>query len=117
MTSKCLIWIVAGILILCLCIGVVSANGFLSPKIAFESFRDGNYEIYVMNADGSGQTRLTNNGATDVWPSWSPDGSQILFSSGQTVTGLDLYVMNADGTNMRKIHEYPGLDFEASWQP
>ena len=47
-------------------------------KIAFASLRDGNYEInynyeiYVMNADGSNQTRLTNNSATDGMPSWGP---------------------------------------------
>jgi len=41
-------------------------------KIAFASARDGNWEIYVMNADGSGQTRLTNNPAEDAMPAWSP---------------------------------------------
>ena len=40
-------------------------------RIAFVSRRDGNYEIYVMNADGSGQTRLTNNSAWDLHPAWS----------------------------------------------
>ena len=40
-------------------------------KIAFSTSRDGNYEIYVMNADGSSQTRLTNNPATDGFPAWS----------------------------------------------
>jgi len=41
-------------------------------KIAFQSNRDGNEEIYVMNADGSKQTRLTNNPALDAGPSWGP---------------------------------------------
>ena len=41
--------------------------------------RDGNREIYVMNADGSGQTRLTTNPAIDTSPAWSPDGTKILF--------------------------------------
>jgi len=41
-------------------------------KIAFLSDRDGNNEIYVMNADGSEQTNLTNNPASDYSPSWSP---------------------------------------------
>ena len=43
-----------------------------SGKIAFASDRDGNFEIYVMNADGSNQTNLTNNPARDGEPSWSP---------------------------------------------
>ena len=41
-------------------------------RIAFYSYRDGNWEIYVMNADGSGLTRLTNNDALDLDPDWSP---------------------------------------------
>ena len=49
-------------------IGVCGGTG----KIAFLSTRDGNYEIYVMNADGSNQTRLTFNSAGDWWPAWSP---------------------------------------------
>jgi len=40
--------------------------------IAFESNRDGNMEVYVMNADGSDQINLTNNSAGDEDPSWSP---------------------------------------------
>ena len=43
-----------------------------ASRIAFESYRDGNYEIYVMNADGSNQQRLTNDRAADRSPSWSP---------------------------------------------
>ena len=43
-----------------------------SKRIAFQSYRDGNYEIYVMNADGTEQTRLTNNPKGDFSPAWSP---------------------------------------------
>ena len=51
-------------------------------RIAFVSYRDGNRpEIYVMNRDGSGQIRLTDNPAIDHSPSWSPDGSRIAFVS------------------------------------
>ena len=53
------------------------ANG----KIAFVSDRDGNDEIYVMTATGSGVTRLTNNAAVDISPRWSPDGKKIVFAS------------------------------------
>src|SRR5437899_5042435 len=50
-------------------------------RIAFVSDRDGNAEIYVMNADGSGVTRLTDNPAVDRSPAWWPDSSRILFES------------------------------------
>ena len=47
-------------------------SGGGTGRIAFTSNRDGNGEIYVMNADGSGQTRLTNNPAEDMCPAWQP---------------------------------------------
>src|SRR5215213_4575212 len=50
------------------------------PTIAFTSARDGNYEIYKMNEDGSNQTNLTNNAASDIMPAWSPDGTKIAFT-------------------------------------
>ncbi len=53
----------------------------LNGKIAFETGRDGNSEIYSMNPDGSGQTNLTNNSTVDVNPAWSPDGTKIAFAS------------------------------------
>ncbi len=49
------------------------ANG----KIAFTGDRAGNMEIYVMNNDGTGQVRLTNNAARDYLPAFSPDGQPI----------------------------------------
>jgi len=62
-------------------------------KIAFDSYRDGNGEIYVMNADGSGQINLTNNPADDGITSWSPDGKMIAFVSGRDGND-EIYVLN-----------------------
>jgi Tol biopolymer transport system component len=65
--------------------------------IAFTSDRDdGEGDIYIMNADGSGERRLTDNPAYDGWPAWSPDGSRITFMSTRS-GNPDLYVMDADG--------------------
>ncbi len=64
-------------------------------KIVFSSGRDGvDLEIYVMNGDGTNQTRLTNNSVADKDPAFSSDGSRIVYSSNR-----DIYVMNADGSN------------------
>lgn len=69
-------------------------------KIAFVSGRDGNQEIYVMNADGSQQTNLSKNPARDYQPAWSPDGKQIAFVSDRDTDRFNtrIYVMNADGS-------------------
>lgn len=79
----------------------------------------GNYEIFVMNADGSGVTRLTNFIGVDGWPAWSPDGTRIAFTSirddcryskarnCETIDDLGeyhtLYVMNPDGSNVTRV--------------
>ncbi len=71
-------------------------------KIAFMSERDGNPEIYLMDADGSNQTRLTDHPAADWSPSWSPDGKRIAFSSDRA-GHHEIYVMNADGTGVLRL--------------
>src|SRR5688572_9565780 len=68
-----------------------SASG--GGKIAFVSDRDGNAEIYVMNADGSDQKRLTHDPASDSTPCFSPDGRKIVFASDRDGTS-NIYVMN-----------------------
>lgn len=78
-----------------------------SYRIAFASSRDtptnsNIYEIYVMNSDGSGQTRLTNSPAIDYEPSFSPDGTRILWTSTRTGHG-EIFVMNADGSNQQQL--------------
>ena len=67
-----------------------------SGRIVFMSEQDGDWEVYVMNADGSGVTRLTDNEADDTGPRWSPNGRRIAFSSNRD-GDWDIYVMNADG--------------------
>lgn len=73
-----------------------------SGKIVFVSDRDGNDEIYTMNADGSDQKRLTFNGAQDVQPCWSPDGQMIAWASNRS-GDWDIWTMNADGTDQTNL--------------
>jgi WD40 repeat protein len=87
------------------------ANG----KIAFSSFRDGNAEIYTMNADGTGQTNITNNAALDLDPAWSPNGSRIAFR--HLDGNAEIYTMNADGTGQTNITNNPASDYEPAWSP
>jgi hypothetical protein len=85
-------------------------------RIAFRSQRDGNDEIYIMNADGTCQINLTNDPTDDWSPAWSPDGTQIAFAhffDGNSYS--DIAVINADGTNLKRLTtssgEYP------AWSP
>jgi len=73
-------------------------------RVIFETTINGNKEIYVVNSDGIGLKNLTNNPALDVHPSWSRDGTQIVFISNRgELEYNDIYLMNADGTNPKKL--------------
>ena len=85
-------------------------------KIAFQSYRDGNWEIYVMNTDGSEQTRLTDNPGEDTLPAWSPDSSGLVFNSA-TVGYTDIYVINVDGTGLTQLTSDPAPEYDPSWSP
>jgi len=85
-------------------------------KIAFVSDRDGNEEIYVMNADGSGVTDLTNHPDPDEFPVWSPDGSKIAFKSWRDGT-WEIYVMNADGSGQTRLTNNSMEELAISWSP
>ncbi len=89
-------------------------------RIAFTSDRDGDAEIYLMNADGTEQRNLTNNPAQDVLIGWSPDGTRLAFFS--TRTGwLEIFVMEADGSHISQLTDSidTGMAYSApvSWSP
>ena len=85
-------------------------------QIAFMSKRDGNPEIYVMDADGGNQRNLTNHRNDDWWPSWSPDGKRIVFVS-ERDGNREIYVMDADGGNPQNLTNDPNEDWYPSWSP
>lgn len=85
-------------------------------KIVFQSDRDGNLEIYEMNADGTNQTRITANTAADFEPVWSPDGTKLLFRSLRDGNG-EVYVMNTNGSGQTDLTNNPATDAHASWSP
>lgn len=87
------------------------------PALSFTSNRDGNYEIYTINTDGTGLTNLTQSPAGDFafWANpWSPDGSKLAFVSDRDGE-LRVYVMNADGTGQRRVANVRGG--QPAWSP
>jgi Tol biopolymer transport system component len=86
--------------------------------IAFVSDRDGNSEIYIMNADGSHQTRLTKTleRVNDDFPAWSPDGRKIAFVSDRD-GNAEIYVMDVDGSHLTRLTDNQAGDFYPEWSP
>ena len=84
--------------------------------IAFVSDRDGDWEIYVMNADGTEQRRLTRAPGIDRAPAWSPDGARIAFESNRSGE-FDIFVIAGDGSGERVLIERSGQDLEPCWSP
>ena len=108
--------------VLCVCLtigGLWLRNGIASNagRIVFSSGRDGNYEIYVMDADGGNQENLTNHPAHDGQPDWSPDGTKIAFVSSRDGNVSQIYVMNADGMNPIRLTDGPGGKGDPNWSP
>jgi TolB protein len=83
-------------------------------RIAFSSKREGSFDVYVMEADGSETRRLTTTSADEGDPTWSPDGRRIVFARG---TSGDLYVVNADGTEARPLVVGAASDTQPAWSP
>jgi Tol biopolymer transport system component len=79
-------------------------------RIAFSSRRGGTFDVYAMNADGSGTRRLTATKENDSHPTWSPSGQTIAYAREG-----DIYVMSSDGSGARRISDPTAEESEPSW--
>jgi Tol biopolymer transport system component len=102
----------------------VSPNG---ARIAFASNRDGDFEIFVMKADGTGVKQITKNtnanleAAKDWNPDWSPDGRRITFEckrrGSDDVLDEEICVMNSDGTKLKQLTNNTAADIDPVFSP
>ncbi|MDQ3973646.1 MAG: hypothetical protein M3276_04815 [Actinomycetota bacterium] len=74
-------------------------------------------EIFKMNADGTNQTRLTNNNFQDSFAHWSPLGDKIAFTTNRDAGDFEIYTMNTDGSDPTRITDSPREDAHAHWSP
>ena len=107
---------------LCICLmgedlWLKNAPASYTGRIVFTSFRDGNAEIYVMDAHGRNQERLTNHRAYDGYPDWSPDGTKIAFVSNRDGARSQIYVMDIHGKNPIRLTDGPGSKRDPDWSP
>ena len=107
---------------LCICLTseelwLRNAHASNTGRIVFTSLRDGNPEIYVMDADGGNQENLTNHPACDIEPDWSPGGTKIAFVSGRDVGPSQIYVMDADGKNVDRLTDGRVTKGDPDWSP
>jgi Tol biopolymer transport system component len=96
----------------------VNASPGWSPdgtKIAFTSTRDGLFKVYVMNADGTDQTRISGT-TNDGGPAWSPDGTRIAFQSARDGHN-QIVSMNVDGSGESRLTNSGATDQEPDWGP
>jgi Tol biopolymer transport system component len=113
----------ATVALLSLSSAAINPSPASGSQIAFISDRDGNWEIYVMNPDGSGQTRLTNSPDEDRLPSWSPDGRYIAFASNRQ-GDWGIYVLDVEAARRgggiaeaTRLTKWPGNDRDPAWSP
>jgi len=94
----------------------VSCAPPLTGRLAFETARTGDFEVFSMNPDGTDVVNLSQNPAADFEPDWSPDGTRIAFVSDRDGND-EIYVMNADGTGQLRLTSSTAADGNPDWSP
>ncbi len=90
-----------------------SADG---SQILYQSNESGSWQIYVMNADGTGIRQLTDHDSNNNYPDWSPDNTRLAYVSDRT-GNEEVYVMSMDGTGLANLSNNPGRDIHPYWSP
>ena len=96
--------------------GPVGPGPTVTKQIIFSSDRTGDWDIWRMNEDGSGQKNLSRSPAQEHFPVWSPDGSRIAFTSDRD-GNTEVYVMDANGSNPIRLTDHPDPDTRPAWSP
>jgi TolB protein len=100
-------------------LGTLGAAAGLAPPLEPSSARLASFwngDLYVVNADGTGQTRLTRHPAEEFDPAWSPDGTKITFSR-FTGRRYQIFVMDPDGSDASRLTRGEGSASDATWSP
>jgi serine/threonine protein kinase len=86
-------------------------------RLAFSAQNGSNSDIYVIERNGSGLTKLTDSSSNDEDPAWSPSGDHIAFVSDRNDNSDDIYIMNADGTNVQPLLTTDWRKSSPTWSP
>ena len=78
---------------------------------------EGQFDLFTIRPDGSDPVQLTDDEAGEHEPSWSPDGTEIVFATGESDLAQDVFVMNANGSDVRQLTDWEGLDLLPVWSP
>ena len=93
------------------------ASQAMLDRIVFSSNRDGYFDVWVCNLDGSDPVQLTNNSAGEYLPQWSPDGTRIAFDREWSGSDRNIMTMDADGSSIAVLTDDDGLDTHPTWSP